>query len=62
MWKIIRMSGIYRDEILGGENGGEAIFEDLVANNFPELRKPRSTDFFKKQDKWEEIHIQTHLK
>lgn len=42
----VRMSSIYLIEILGEENGGEAVFEEIIANNFPELRKYKSIDFF----------------
>ena len=46
------MSSLYLIEIVGGENGGEAIFEDIIANGLPELRK----------HKWQEINIQTYHK
>lgn len=39
------MSSIYLIEILEEEHGGEAVFEEIMANNFPELRKYKSIDF-----------------
>lgn len=41
---------------------GETVFEEIMANNFPELRNYKSIDILKSWINDKQIHIQTHKK